>query len=239
MYGSDPVRRFGLVALATDLTIEADAARLMPAGTQLHVARIAFDNPTTPESLRQTGPRLAGAADLIVPGVPLEALIFGCTSAAAVLGPEVEAAIGGRAPVVTPLSGARRAYAGLGITRIALMTPYLPETARLVADWFGAEGLEVVSELSLGHEDDREMALLPREEVISAALRADHPEAEALFLSCTALPALPVIGEIEERIGKPVISSNQAAFWAALDIAGIPATGPGSLYRLRENWRSW
>ncbi|WP_108259812.1 aspartate racemase/maleate isomerase family protein [Mangrovicoccus ximenensis] len=154
-------------------------------------------------------------------------------------GDGVAAAIGGRAPVVTPLSGALRAFAGLGIGRIALMTPYLPQTADLVAGWFAGQGIEVVSELSLGHDDDREMALLPQEELVSAAMRADHPEAGAVFLSCTALPALQAIGEIEERLGKPVVSSNQAAFWAALDIAGIPATGPGSLYRLREEWRSW
>ena len=55
---TDPVRRFGLIALATDLTIEGDAARIMPVGTQLHTTRIAFEIPTTPETLRRCGPRL-------------------------------------------------------------------------------------------------------------------------------------------------------------------------------------
>ncbi|WP_138468453.1 aspartate/glutamate racemase family protein [Poseidonocella sp. HB161398] len=236
---NDTVKRFGLLALATDLTIEGDAAQLMPPGTRLHVARLAFENPTTPETLRRTGPRLAAAADLVVPGVPLEAMIFGCTSAAAALGAEVEVALGSRAPVVTPLSAARRALAALGAGRIALMTPYLTETADLVAGWFAAEGVEVVSSLSLGHEDDREMARIDPAEVVAAACRADHPRAEAVFLSCTALPALGVIGEIEALLDKPVISSNQAAFWAALDLAGIPAAGPGTLFRIREGWRTW
>lgn len=42
----DKLNRFELVALATDLTIEGDAARLMPQGSRLHVTRIAFENPT-------------------------------------------------------------------------------------------------------------------------------------------------------------------------------------------------
>ena len=82
-------RRFGLIALATDLTIEADAARLMPEGTRLHVTRIGFDNPTTPENLRATAPRIADAARLLVPGVALEGIGFGCTSAGALLGDAV------------------------------------------------------------------------------------------------------------------------------------------------------
>ena len=121
----DKLNRFGLVALATDLTIEGDAARLMPQGSRLHVTRIAFENPTTAENLRQTGPRLADAAALLVPGVALKGVGFGCTSASAVLGQGVQDALGARAPVSTPTSGALRGFQELGVTRVALMTPYM------------------------------------------------------------------------------------------------------------------
>ena len=230
----DPLRRFGLIALATDLTIEGDAARLMPQGTQLHVTRIAFENPTTPETLRRTGPRLRAAADLIVPGVPLDGIIFGCTSAAAALGDSVEAEIGGRAPVVTPVGGLLRALDTLRLSRVALLTPYLPETAGLVSDYLTGNGIDVVSRHALGYADDRDMARLMPGEIIDGALAADHPEAEALFLSCTALPAVPLIDELEARLGKPVLSSNQVVFWATLDIARIPGDrpGPGRLFTL-------
>ena len=67
----------------------------------------------------------------------------------------------------------------------------------------------------------------------SLALAADHPQAQALFMSCTALPALGLIDRIEARLGKPVISANQALFWAMLDQAGIAATGPGRLFQVR------
>jgi len=234
MDGAETVRRFGLIALSTDMTIEGDAARIMPAGTQLHVTRIAFDNPTTPDTLRQTGPRLRGAADLILPGVPLDGMIFGCTSAAAVLGDMVATEVGARAPVITPMSGLLRALETLGVTRIGLLTPYLPETADLVARHLESHGIEIVSRHALGHADDRDMARLMPGEIIDGVEAADHPDAQALFLSCTALPALSLIAELEARRGKPVLSSNQVAFWAALDIARIPGDrpGPGALFRL-------
>ncbi|MBE3637304.1 maleate cis-trans isomerase family protein [Mangrovicoccus algicola] len=230
MLRRDAVRRFGLIALATDMTIEGDAQRLMPPGTQLHVTRIAFDNPTTPENLRRTGPRLAEAAGLILPGVALDGMIFGCTSASAVLGADLDRLAGGRAPLTSPLSAARRACAALGIGSLSLLTPYIPETTDLVGDHLEAGGLRVLARHSMGHRDDRDMAMLTPEAVIEAALAADHPHAEALFLSCTALPAVGVIDRIEDRLGKPVLSSNQVAFWAMLAAAGVAGRGPGRLF---------
>lgn len=230
----DKLNRFGLIALATDLTIEGDAARLMPPGCRLHVTRIAFQNPTTAENLRKTGPRLAEAAALLVPGVALKGVGFGCTSASAVLGQEVQDALGSRAPVSTPTGGALRGFRALGVSRVALMTPYLRETADLVGDHFAAHGLNVVSRRSMGQADDRDMALLSDAQVMEFALVSDHADAQALFMSCTALPALGLIEQIEARLGKPVISANQALFWAMLDQARIPASGPGRLFRLRS-----
>lgn len=229
----DNLNRFGLIALATDLTIEGDAARLLPPDCRLHVTRIAFDNPTTPDNLRQTGPRLAAAADLLVPGVDLKGIGFGCTSASAVLGDGVRTAIGGRAPVSTPTSAALRGFEAMGIGRIALMTPYLAETTDLVGDHFEANGLKVVSRQSMGHADDRDMALLSGAEIVDFARESDHPDAEALFLSCTALPAVSVIDRLEATLGKPVVSANLALFWSMLDQVRIPASGPGALFRTR------
>lgn len=229
------LQRFGLVALATDMTIEGDAARLMPWGTQLHVTRIAFDNPTTEENLRNTGPRLRAAADLLVPGVDLAAIGFGCTSASAVLGPGIGDLVGDRAPLVTPTSAALRGFAALGITRLALMTPYLAATTDLVGDYFQSHGIDVVRRSSMNYADDRDMAVLDADTIVQMATNSDHPDAQALFMSCTALPAIGLIERIECALGKPVITSNQALFWAMLDQAQTPAAGPGALFR-RRTW---
>lgn len=231
----DQTLRLGAVVLATDLTIEGDLAGLMPQGAALHVARIAFDNPTTPENLRAMAPRLTAAADLILPGLPLAALGFGCTSGGAVIGDAAIAQAVGRVrpgvPVCAPAQAAVRGFEHLGARRIAVLTPYLPQTTAPVLDYFTAAGLEVVHALGLGLADDRQIARVAPQAILAAARQADAPGAEALFISCTALPVLALIPQIEAALGKPVLSANQALGWAMLRAAGVAASGPGQLFR--------
>lgn len=208
------------------MTIETDARRMLPPTAALHVSRVRFANPTTPENLLAMRPRLAEAADLLVPGQTLAAIGFGCTSASSLIGDAgVAAAIAAArpgVPVMTPAQAVCRALAALGLTRLAIMTPYLPETTEPMIDYFAAAGLEVVGAHCLGLADDRDMGRIAPDAIITAAERADDPAAEAVFLSCTALPALPLIAELETRLGKPVLCSNQALFWALMSLAGLP-----------------
>lgn len=86
------VRRLGLIALGTDLTSERDFARLVPQDlASVHTARIAFENPTTPKTLRRMQPDLTRTTDLILPDIPLDAICYSCTAASVVIG---DAAIG-------------------------------------------------------------------------------------------------------------------------------------------------
>ena len=105
--------------------------------------------------------------------------------------------------------------------RIALLTPYLPETTRPVIDFFETEGIEIMRATCLGIDDDRRMALADDATILAAAEEADHPSAEALFISCTALPAMALAAEIEMRLGKPVVTSNQASIREMRAAAGI------------------
>lgn len=230
----DRVLRLGAVVLATDATIEADLARLMPDGVALHVARIAYANPTTPENLRAMAPHLSAAADLILPGLPLAALGFGCTSGAVVIGDARVAASLGRVrpgvPVCTPAQTAVQGLRHLGLRRIALLTPYLPPTTAPMLDYFRAAGLEVVRALGLGLADDREIARIGPDTILAVAREADDSRAEALFVSCTALPVLAVLPRIEAALDKPVLSANQTLGWGLLRAAGLSAPGVGRLF---------
>ena len=214
----ESVRRVGFVLLSTDQTTERDAALLLaPDGVAVHVCRVAFENPTTPVNLRRMAPRLSEAMALLAPGADLAAVCFSCTSGTIEIGTEavtaaVHAVVPG-VPVVTPPDAVLAAFSALGARRMALLTPYLPETTEPMAEHFTTMGMEVVSARCLGLADDRDMAHISRETVIAAALEADDPAADALLISCTALPALGAIDEIEARIGKPVVTSNQACLW--------------------------
>ncbi len=64
------------------------------------------------------------------------------------------------------------------------------------------------------------MAALPPEAIFHGALEADRPEADALFISCTAIRAVDVVERIEQALGKPVVTANQAMIWQALRWSG-------------------
>lgn len=233
----DGVPRFGILALATDLTSERDAARVIGAErAALHVARVAYENPTTPENLRRMGPRLTAAAELLVPEVPLAAILYSCTAASVEIGDAAVAEAIGRArpgvPVVTPPGAVVEAFRALGLRRIALVTPYLPETTAPVLAYLRARGLGVESAHCLSIADDRDIARVSRDTIVEAALAADRPEAQGIFLSCTALPTLDLVADLEARLGKPVVSSNLASLWRLCHhggIAPLPGT-PGRLF---------
>jgi maleate isomerase len=229
--------RLGLILLATDLTTERDVARLIgPDEASVHATRVAYVNPTTPENLREMGPLLSAAAALLVPGEDLAAICYSCTAASVVIGEEaVAGALDlGRpgVPVITPIGAAVTGLRALGARRIAVLTPYLKEATEAVVAHISDAGFDVVASDCLGLSDDRDMARVPGKAILEAARRVDVPEAEALFISCTALPALAVVAEIEALLGKPVVTSNQASIREMRRLAGLtgPVTGHGRLF---------
>ncbi len=214
-------RNIGLIALSTDLTTERDFARVMPIDeVGVFATRVRYDNPTTPENLRAMQPRIEAAADLILPEVELAAICYSCTAASVVIGDDAIADAIHRSrpgvPVVTPTHAAQLALRTLGARRISILTPYLVETSRPMAEYFADSGFEVDTLECLGIEDDREMARVTDACIIEAAIAASQPESDVLFISCTGLPAVNVIAEIETRLNKPVVTSNQAQAWLAL-----------------------
>lgn len=223
------IKRLGVILLATDLTTERDFVRIIPKEKAvIYGTRVVYQNPTTPENLRKMAPQLASAADLILPGIELDVICYSCTAASVVIGDdEVSAAINAArpgVPVVTPTTASTRALNALGAGRIAILTPYLVETSEPMAAYFCRRGFEIIRFECLGIEDDCDMARVSADTIIAAASRLDEPGVEAFFISCTALPAIGVIAEIEARTGKPVVTSNQASAWAMMRYAGLNDT---------------
>ena len=224
-------RRVGLIALATDHTSEPDFRRMVASErVGVYVARIAYANPTTPENLRRMQPALEQGAGLILPGEALDAICYSCTSASVVIGDaEIEAAIQ-RAkpgvPVVTPPMAAKRGLKAFGARRISVLTPYTVETSRPMAAYFERHGFDIASFTCLGMDDDREMARIAPETLVELGRAATAPDAEALFVSCTALRAALAAPGIEEAIGRPVVTSNQATAWNCLRLCGDDTARP-------------
>lgn len=216
-------KRVGLVILATDHTTEPDFQRMVASDQiGLYTARIPYANPTTPANLRRMQPALTQGAELILPDEDLDVICYSCTSASVVIGDDEIAAAINRAkpgvPVVTPPLAAVRGLQTLRAQRISILTPYTVETSTPMAHYFAAKGFEIAGFTCLGLDDDRAMARIAPQSLISAARATLADDAEALFISCTAVRAAVVASAIEQAIGKPVISSNLATAWATLRI---------------------
>ncbi|MBB2971688.1 ectoine utilization protein EutA [Mesorhizobium sp. RMAD-H1] len=231
-YDARPVeKRVGLIILATDHTTEPDFRRMVASDhIALYTARIAYANPTTPENLRRMQPELTKAARLILPDEELDAVCYSCTSASVVIGdPEIQTAIHAAkpgVPVVTPTLASVKALYAVGARRISVLTPYTIGTSAPMADYFTVGGFSIASFTCLGLEDDRQMARISPASLVAAAREATASDADALFISCTALRSAGVAAEIERIIGKPVVTSNLATSWATLRICGETTPQP-------------
>lgn len=231
-------RRVGLVALSTDHTSEVDYTRILsPAGIALYVNRIPFTNPVTPENLMAMEGDLAAGAALILPGEDLDAVIYGCTSASVCIGDAtVQAQVAkGKpgCPVVTPISGTLAGLRAFGARRISVLTPYTVETSRPMAAMFEAEGITIDRFTCLNMTDDREMARVALDDLVTLATEALAAGSEALFISCTALRAASVIDRIEAATGVNALSSNYAAAWQTARLCGVAGRlAPGHLMTL-------
>ncbi|MER8387546.1 ectoine utilization protein EutA [Mesorhizobium sp. M1428] len=224
-------QRVGLIILATDHTSEPDFQRMVASDrVGVYVARIPYANPTTPENLRKMQPSLTAAAGLILPDEPLDAICYSCTSASVVIGDaEIEAAVRAAkpgVPVVTPPMAAVRGLKALGARTISILTPYTVETSRPMAAYFTEHGFEIVSFTCLGFEDDREMARIAPKSLVDLARDAMAAQADALFVSCTALRSAAAVVGMEEAIGRPVVTSNQATAWNCLRLCGDEMSRP-------------
>ncbi|SDA90882.1 ectoine utilization protein EutA [Sinorhizobium sp. NFACC03] len=225
-------KRIGLIILATDHTTEVDFQRIVASERiGVYATRIPYANPVTPENLRAMQPSLTSGAALILPDEPLDVVMYSCTSASVIIGDaEVKAAVRAAKPsaaVVTPTAAAASGLKAFGAKRISVLTPYTIETSKPMADYFLARGFEIARFTCLGLTDDREMARISPDEIVTFARQATAPDSDALFISCTAVRAAGVAAEIEAAIGRPVVTSNVATAWACLRLCGDETVRPG------------
>lgn len=150
---------------------------------------------------------------------------YACTSGSFVGGVDGEARLrtamkqAGAPRAVTTSGALLQALESLNVRRVAVATPYDAEVTVKLSEFLAEAGYEVVSSAFLGLTGD--IFRVNRETVRLLAEAADLAEAEAVFLSCTNLRTFDVLPEIEEGIGKPVLTANQVTMWAALRAAGL------------------
>ena len=238
-YSPDPVGpagRIGLITLATDFNSEDDLRGILPDDVRLFTTRIENANPVTVDNLRAMANDLPRAARTLLPGYGVDVAIFGCTSGTAVTGSDKIAALINQGmpgvSVTNPLLAGELALKAVGAQKIAIVTPYLADVTRSVADGFIDKGFTTTRVMGFGLDNDFDMTALPPDAILKAALNADTPDADAVFISCTAIRSAEIAAQAEQKLGKPVITSNQALIWHALHLMKYtkPVTGFGTLF---------
>ena len=228
----------GVIVLATDPTIECELRRLLPLdAVALYHSRIGNDRQINLESMKAMEGDIANCAAVLVPGMPLDVIAYGCTSATVVMGEErVFGRIRAGRPGVectSPVTAALAAFAALDVSRIALLAPYRSDISQLVRDYIIAHGVEVPIMGTFDVEDDGVVARMSEDTILSAAIElGSHDDIDAVFISCTTLRASGIVAKIESALDKPVTSSTHALAWHCLRLAGVDTQFPrlGRLY---------
>ena len=79
---------------------------------------------------------------------------------------------------------------------------------------------------------DEPICFVRNQDAGGAYIKTYLKDSEALFVSCTALPVLSLINDLEKKLGKFVVSSNQALIWDSLNQvnSNINVVGYGKLF---------
>ncbi|MFK7944324.1 MAG: Asp/Glu racemase [Paracoccaceae bacterium] len=212
--------RFGVLVPFTNTNLEPDMNLLAPLGVSMHFARLGgYDVDEIPDVDQMAG---LGASDIseelrLLSGARPDVVLYGCTSATLSHGPafdrDLAATIHKRmgAETVTAAGALVHALRACGASRIAFASPYVASLNDAAIAFLAAEGFKTVARadypVALGNYGQGE---LTPAEVTAHALKADHPDAEALVLSCTDMRSVEATSELEELTGKPIICSNRA-----------------------------
>jgi len=115
----------------------------------------------------------------------------------------------------------------LRLRRLLLISPYEEWLNAKVIMFLESSSIQVVAAVGFGLPGVREIEAVTPEEILDAARREDRPEADGVFISCTGFRGLEAAEIVEQALGKPVVTSNQATIWEMLAIVGIGDPIPG------------
>ncbi|MDK0519643.1 decarboxylase [Streptomyces sp. ML-6] len=139
-------------------------------------------------------------------------------------------------PASSTSLGFAHAVRELGADRVAVASTYPEHITALLLDFLRAAGVGVAAADSAGLGSAAEAAAWGPDRVREFAVAADRPEADAVLLPDTALHTAGHEVELEEALGKPVLTGNQVTVREGLRLAGRRAWSPrlGRLFARRE-----
>ena len=217
--------RVGLIALATDFRIEKDFISVIKdQNIDFFVNRIHCYFPLTSENLIKMSSTVTKVSEDILPNEKLDCVVYGCTSGTIAAGYEnIKKKVNLAKPeakVTTPSSAAINALRKMKVEKVAIFTPYSKVLNDEVIDYFKSENFEISSNAYFDILSDLDIGKVDEDYLYETLSKMDLGDADALFISCTALPALSIIDKLEKKLNKVVLSSNQVLIWDTLQSIG-------------------
>ncbi len=227
--------KIGLIYMAASEIMEPEFYALAPEGVVTLTTRIHFESMTA-----QTIKDMLSSDELehctqLLALADCGVILFGGTSCSFLGGPQWEEGLlkrmermSGGIRVINTAQSSVQALRAVKAKNIVFAAPYTADINEAGVDYFTRQGFNVVKDKGLGMTVEREIATLPLADVYRLARDTDSPEADAVFISCTGMPTIPIIEELETDLQKPVISAVQASMWYALRVLGIHDSVPGT-----------
>jgi maleate isomerase len=235
-------QKIGLIVPSWNTVMEYETQRLAGATASVHAMRIPH-TADTEEKLMGLSTQAPAAAKLLA-HAKVHVIGYGCTASGFLHTPAQDIALAGRIRAETgiPCATSSRAIVdglrALGARRLSLASPYAPWLNERLQQYLAADGFEVLAMQGLATEAH---STITRERILALVDEVMRPQTEAIFISCSNFRTLEIIGGIEQKYGKPVVTSNASMMWQMLrlmdDKRDVP--GAGRLFKLgapRANW---
>jgi len=239
-----PRARIGFIIPSSNRMVEPQMQRYMPAGVVPHFTRIGMTN-RHKAPLEKLLPRITDAAELLADS-KCDVTVLQCTGTSMSGGVDMDRHVVAeiervtRRPALSTASALNAAFAALGARRLV----FISETKQTDHDrklaYLREAGFDILADKAASLEGTDAYCMTPPRFWYDIALALRNDSADAYFLSCANIHSIDVIEDLEGALGKPVVTSNQAALWCALRKAGIAdaVTGLGALLRLDAGVRS-
>ena len=236
------VARLGFIVPVSNSNLEPDMIAIRPQGVSVHFMRAGgYDLNAIPDSDQMRLFALTSLDDVLqaLCAVRPDVVVYGCTSATLSLGPQydrqfcqkIEDSSG--VPAVTAAGALVETLNDLDVKTVSFASPYTEQLNKEGADFLRNSGINVADITYVGSDlGNYGQGDLTPDDVFDLGVRADHEDADAIVLSCTDMRAVEVINRLEDRLGKPVVSSNQALMHIACKRLKLASSAPGKVASL-------